>query len=431
VKDSKNAIDSKSINITVTASPSPLVASAAANPTSGQAPLAANFTGSATGGTPPYSYSWNFGDGQSSSSQNPSHTYNSAGTYIAILTATDSEGLKDDHSLTITVTTPGTSTYELSISSATGSPAPGQGGTTDPSPGNHAFSAGSSVLVKSILNENYRFSKWLGEVGVSNPFLAQITVLLDKAKYLAAHFCTKCGDVTGDLAISPADAQKTFDIYLKRIPNPTECELENADVNSSGTAAEPKITPADAQAIFNKFLKKGELPGDCSGASRTAAAAFQLQPIPLGQVYLTIDDVTAGPNEDLVVPIIIDSSFDIKAFGFDLVFPSESLAFIGVERTDFSRDFDQIGANETTNGTLRVGGYTTHPVSKASSTVLVTLVFRVIGDTGASSSFSIVNTFDDLRHAQVRNGMIRQNFLEQRQTQRLTKRKAEGKRYEF
>lgn len=38
------------------------------------------------------SYLWNLGDGQTSASANPSHTYNSAGQYIVTLTATDSHG---------------------------------------------------------------------------------------------------------------------------------------------------------------------------------------------------------------------------------------------------------------------------------------------------------------------------------------------------
>ncbi|HEV3359414.1 MAG TPA: PKD domain-containing protein [Pseudonocardiaceae bacterium] len=68
----------------------PLKASASASPTTGNAPLGVNFTGSASGGTAPYSYSWNFGDGSTSTSQNPSHTYTAAGTYTAVLTVTDS-----------------------------------------------------------------------------------------------------------------------------------------------------------------------------------------------------------------------------------------------------------------------------------------------------------------------------------------------------
>ena len=69
----------------------PLTASAAGSPTTGNAPLNVSFTGSATGGKGPYSYSWNFGDGSATSTaQNPSHTYTTAGTYTATLTVTDS-----------------------------------------------------------------------------------------------------------------------------------------------------------------------------------------------------------------------------------------------------------------------------------------------------------------------------------------------------
>ncbi len=69
----------------------PLSARASASPTTGNAPLAVSFTGSATGGTNPYSYRWDFGDGSATSTtQNPSHTYSAAGTYTATLTVTDS-----------------------------------------------------------------------------------------------------------------------------------------------------------------------------------------------------------------------------------------------------------------------------------------------------------------------------------------------------
>jgi PKD repeat protein len=91
--------------ITVSNSTSPLSATASGNPTSGQIPLTTNFSGSAAGGTPPYSYSWNFGDSGSSSNtstaQNPSHTYNTVGSYTATLTVTD--GASPVHTATATV----------------------------------------------------------------------------------------------------------------------------------------------------------------------------------------------------------------------------------------------------------------------------------------------------------------------------------------
>jgi len=97
-----NAVASQVLTVTKTGAS--LAAAMSATPTSGQAPLNVNFTGSATGGTAPYSYSWNFGDGQTSTSQNPSHTYASVGDYTATLTVTDNNGANAVASQVITVT---------------------------------------------------------------------------------------------------------------------------------------------------------------------------------------------------------------------------------------------------------------------------------------------------------------------------------------
>jgi PKD repeat protein len=94
--------------ITVSNSSSPLSATASGNPTSGQLPLTTNFAGSAAGGTPPYTYSWNFGDSGSSSNtstaQNPSHTYNTVGSYTATLTVTDSATPAHTATATVAIT---------------------------------------------------------------------------------------------------------------------------------------------------------------------------------------------------------------------------------------------------------------------------------------------------------------------------------------
>ena len=49
------------------------------------------------------SYSWNFGDGGSSTSQNPNHTYSSVGSYTVTLTVTDTGGQSDSSTQTVTV----------------------------------------------------------------------------------------------------------------------------------------------------------------------------------------------------------------------------------------------------------------------------------------------------------------------------------------
>ncbi|MFH1199608.1 MAG: PKD domain-containing protein [Candidatus Micrarchaeota archaeon] len=65
-----------------------------ASPTSGSAPLSVAFTDQST--NHPTSWSWNFGDGGTSSAQNPAHSYSSAGTYTVTLTATNSTGSDDE-----------------------------------------------------------------------------------------------------------------------------------------------------------------------------------------------------------------------------------------------------------------------------------------------------------------------------------------------
>ena len=58
-------------------------------PTSGNAPLTVAFTNQSTGGT---SWAWTFGDGGTSTQENPTHQYTVEGTYTVVLTATNSCG---------------------------------------------------------------------------------------------------------------------------------------------------------------------------------------------------------------------------------------------------------------------------------------------------------------------------------------------------
>ena len=83
----------------------PPVAQASATPTSGNAPLTVQFSGS--GSSDPdgtvTTYEWNFGDNTTGSGVNVSHTYSATGTYVAVLTVTDNSGLTDTDQVTISV----------------------------------------------------------------------------------------------------------------------------------------------------------------------------------------------------------------------------------------------------------------------------------------------------------------------------------------
>jgi PKD repeat protein len=70
--------------------------------------LIANFTDSSTDSDGTIaSRAWNFGNGQTSTATNPSHTYASAGTYSVSLTVTDNSGASHSTTRSVTVTSGG------------------------------------------------------------------------------------------------------------------------------------------------------------------------------------------------------------------------------------------------------------------------------------------------------------------------------------
>jgi len=75
----------------------PPVANFSGSPTSGEAPLTVEFSDLSTNS--PTTWDWTFGDGGTSSEQNPSHTYSSAGTYTVSLTATNAGGSDEETKL--------------------------------------------------------------------------------------------------------------------------------------------------------------------------------------------------------------------------------------------------------------------------------------------------------------------------------------------
>jgi serine protease len=74
----------------LTGPPPPPVAEFAGDPTSGCTPLTVQFTDLSTGG--PTTWDWDFGDGGTSTVQNPSYEYQNAGYYTVTLTVTNATG---------------------------------------------------------------------------------------------------------------------------------------------------------------------------------------------------------------------------------------------------------------------------------------------------------------------------------------------------
>jgi endo-1,3(4)-beta-glucanase len=88
----KQSPTGSTVIITVTGTPSAAAptASFTGSPTSGSAPLSVFFTDTST--NTPTSWAWNFGDGTTSTAQNPAHTYAAGGPYSVSLTVSNSAG---------------------------------------------------------------------------------------------------------------------------------------------------------------------------------------------------------------------------------------------------------------------------------------------------------------------------------------------------
>jgi len=82
------------------------IASFTCIPTSGEAPLSVSFDASASSDSDGSitSYVWGFGDGESGGGETASHTYQTAGTYSALLKVTDNDGESDSAGTSIEAT---------------------------------------------------------------------------------------------------------------------------------------------------------------------------------------------------------------------------------------------------------------------------------------------------------------------------------------
>ena len=105
VTDNEGATATSSVSVNVRLPNLPPLVAAAGTPSSGKEPLTVEFSSAGSEDQEVdgsiVTYAWDFGDGETSSSPNPTHVYQGAGTYVATLTVTDN----DDATATTTVVT--------------------------------------------------------------------------------------------------------------------------------------------------------------------------------------------------------------------------------------------------------------------------------------------------------------------------------------
>ena len=101
------------------------------------------------------SWSWDFGDGNSSTLQNPSHTYAAAGTYTAGLTVTDNEGATGSTSASVTVSDISGGTMSIASIAISDVPAPGVRGRFGQATVTVVDNTGAAVDAATVSGEFY------------------------------------------------------------------------------------------------------------------------------------------------------------------------------------------------------------------------------------------------------------------------------------
>jgi len=167
-------------------------------------------------------YSWTFGDGGTSTLQNPSHTYAAAGTYTVALTVTDNQGATNSVSHTVTVTAGNqppvaaftsscsalTCTFTSTSSDADGSISAyswtfGDGSTSTIQNPSHAYAAAGTYTVALTVTDNQ---------GATNSVSHTVTVTAGNQPPVAG-FTSSCSGLTCSFVSTSSDPDGSISAY--------------------------------------------------------------------------------------------------------------------------------------------------------------------------------------------------------------------------
>ncbi len=169
-----------------------------ASPLSGQYPLQVSFDNKSIGIIT--SSMWDFGDGITSTEQNPSHSYNSEGNYTVSLTMTSETGTQTESKINyISVSKPQSGDYTLNLSK-TGNGSVMVNGIPFTLPWSGQFPSGTNVHIEAVPDSGWSFSNWTGDYGATaNP----TTITMNGNKIVTVNFSQTC-DYSLTIIITPS-----------------------------------------------------------------------------------------------------------------------------------------------------------------------------------------------------------------------------------
>jgi len=167
-----------------------------------------NFLAAASGGVPPYSWSWRINGTEVATVQNTTHVFAAAGNYTVCVTVTDSLDNEELCCSSVTVNPAPSGAYHLTISSTAG------GSVNTPGEGTFNYTAGTVVDLAAIPDVGYEFVNWTGDVGTIADVNAATTIITMQGNYeITARFvgvgAAKTETVTGGGTVDATEEADT------------------------------------------------------------------------------------------------------------------------------------------------------------------------------------------------------------------------------
>ncbi|WP_321423206.1 PKD domain-containing protein [uncultured Methanobacterium sp.] len=268
---------------------SPAVANFTVSTISGAAPLDVQFTD--TSSNNPTSWTWDFGDGSTSTEENPTHTYSTPGTYTVSLTAANSAGNSTQTQTNlITVNWPApTANFTSNVTSGFAAlPVQfndaskgnvtgwfwdfGDGSTSTEKNPTHTYSTSGTYTVTLTVTGpggNSTLSQ-TGYIGVFNSTSPSVTATPDGGAYNSTQYVSLSVDQPGSTVYyttdgsDPTDSNNSSRVpYSGPIPLTSTTNLQYAAVNTGGVWSSrnskyyyidtsiPTVTASPAGGVFN------------------------------------------------------------------------------------------------------------------------------------------------------------------------------------
>ena len=338
------------------------VANFSGTPTTGTAPLHVSFTDSSTGDIE--SLSWSFGDGGTSTAQNPTHTYDDPGTYNVSLTVTGSGGSDTEIKSTyITASAPLTQ-YSLTVNIV------GQGSVTLNPPGG-TYDVGTIVQLQAVIDAGWKFSEWSGALtGSTNP----TTITMDADKTVTATFTelppnqyslTVNISGNGSVALSPpgGNYEAGTVVQLKAVPGGgggKEGMLTRWSGCLSGSDNPETITMDSDKTVTATFIEIGVEGGDLTSMSYVDPDSIedsQGKPddFPYGLIKMEIEVINAGDQTIVTIYLPKVAPADYKWYKYTstgdwINFDRDVISNGGGDGAVFNTDRTEVTIYITDNG---------------------------------------------------------------------------------